>query len=53
MGVDPLTNTEKGICLANIPTYSSFNVRIALTIFGQGTRLYFYKTSERIRYGRI
>ena len=36
-GVDPLTNTETGICLANIPTYSSFNVRIALTIFGQGT----------------
>ena len=41
MGVDPLTNTEIGICLANIPTYSSFNVRIALTIFGQGTRLLF------------
>ena len=40
-GTDPLTNTEKDICLANIPTYSSFNVRIALTIFGQGTRLFF------------
>jgi hypothetical protein len=45
-GVDPLTNTEKGICLANIPTYSSFNVRIALTIFGQGTRLFFLQNER-------
>ena len=39
MGVDPLTNKEEGICFAKIPNYSSFNVRIALTIFGQGMRL--------------
>ena len=45
-GTDPLTNTEKGICLANIPTYSSFNVRIALTIFGQGTRLFFLQNER-------
>ena len=33
MGVNPLTNTETCICLANIPTYSSFNhlwARIAI-----------------------
>ena len=38
---------ETGICLAtNIPTYSSFNVRIASTIFGQGTRLLFLQNER-------
>jgi hypothetical protein len=35
-----------GICLANIPTYSSFNVRIALTIFGQGMRIFFLQNER-------
>ena len=48
MGVDPLTNTEKGICLAKIPIYSSFNVRIALTIFGQGMRLLFLQNEQNL-----
>ena len=39
MGTDPLTNKKEGICFAKVPSYSSFNVRIALTIFGQGMRL--------------
>jgi hypothetical protein len=46
IGVDRLTNTEKGICLAKIPTYSSFKVRIALIIFGQGTRLLFLQNER-------
>ena len=47
MGIDPLTNKEEGICYAKIPSYSSFNLRIALTIFGQGTRLLFLQNEQQ------
>jgi hypothetical protein len=32
---------EQGICFAITPTYSSLNARIALTIMGQATQLFF------------
>jgi hypothetical protein len=47
MGTDPLTNKEEGICYAKIPSYSSFNVRIALTIFGNGTRLLYLQNEQQ------
>ena len=37
---------EEGICFAKILSYSSFKVRIALTIFGQGTRLLFLQNER-------
>ena len=49
MGMDPLTNKEEGICFAKVPSYSSFNVRIAL---GKERDYFFYKTSEQIHYYR-
>ena len=36
---DPKTNKALGICFANIPTHSSLNARLVLTIMGQVTRL--------------
>ncbi len=46
LGVDPLTNKEEGICFAKIPNYSSFNVRIALTIFEQVKRLFLLQNEQ-------
>ena len=47
MGIDPLTNKEEGIFYTKIPSYSSFNVPIALTIFEQGTRLLYLQNEQQ------